>query len=87
MEKCLEKGLTIICWSSTQVDNFISGVTRACTDLEVFVNHINDENEHRIERVLQEMTMLNLCYIPSLDPCTVDEFLSKTEVSLFQIVD
>ncbi|XP_025115333.1 dynein heavy chain 5, axonemal-like isoform X4 [Pomacea canaliculata] len=79
VEKCLEKGLTIICWSSTQVDNFISGVTRACTDLEVFVNHINDENEHRIERVLQEMTMLNLCYIPSLDPCTVDEFLSKTE--------
>lgn len=50
-------------------------------DLELLMDRVNDLVEFRIEAVLQEMSISNLCVLPEDEPVTCEEFVQTTRVN------
>ena len=46
------------------------------------MDRANDLVEFRIEAVLHEMSVTNLCELPDEEPWTVDKFLERTQVRI-----
>lgn len=45
------------------------------------MDRVNDLVEFRIEAVLQEMSISNLCVLPDDEPVTCEEFVQTTRVN------
>ena len=55
---------------------------KALAELELMMDRANDLVEFRIEAVLHEMSVTNLCELPDEEPWTVDKFLERTQVRI-----
>lgn len=72
-------GLTMLTWSSINLDSYVSQITREMQKLELLISRINDLCTYRIDVVLKEMGGTLLCELPDYTAWSVDQFLNRTE--------
>ena len=80
LEAAIEPGLTMLTWTSLNLNTYTDGVYEALRELELLVDRANDLVKYRIECVLQEMCNVLLCELPTESPWTIEEFVKRTEV-------
>ncbi|XP_064640332.1 dynein axonemal heavy chain 5-like isoform X2 [Lineus longissimus] len=80
VDDAIEPGVTMMMWTSMNVDKYIEGVYAALADLELLMDRANDLVEFRIDAVLMEMSMATLCELPEDEPWSVDKFLENTQM-------
>ena len=73
-------GLTMLTWSSINLDSYVSQITREMSKLELLINRINDLCIYRIDAVLKDMGQTLLCELPDHTAWSVDHFLARTEI-------
>ncbi|XP_007895756.2 dynein axonemal heavy chain 5 [Callorhinchus milii] len=79
VDEALLPGLTMLSWTSLNIDRFIKCVYSSLTELEHLVKQVSDTLECRIERVLHEMSLTALVDLPEEDLMEVPTFLQMTE--------
>uniref|UniRef100_UPI00358ECCF5 dynein axonemal heavy chain 8 n=1 Tax=Myxine glutinosa TaxID=7769 RepID=UPI00358ECCF5 len=79
VDDVLRQGLTLITWSSLNIDVFFHNATIKMSKLYQLQKKINDRLEVRIDEVLQDISSTFLVQLPVADSWTVEEFLSKNE--------
>ncbi|XP_056594071.1 dynein axonemal heavy chain 5 [Triplophysa dalaica] len=82
VEAALSPGLTILSWTSLNIDNFIDGVYEALRKLEHVSKVAMDILECRIERVLKSMSTTLLLTLPEEEPILPHDFLTNTETTV-----
>lgn len=80
VDEVLSPGLTVLRWTSLNVDSYVESVYTALGELEVLIARLNDILEMRIEEGLKHINSLVLCELPDAEPWTTQEFLDKTLV-------
>lgn len=81
VDEVISPGLTLLKWTSLNIGAFIESVEEALKNLELLINRASDILEFRIEGVLKEIQTTPLCELPDSEPWTVDEFVTRTQVS------
>ncbi|XP_016398775.1 dynein heavy chain 5, axonemal-like [Sinocyclocheilus rhinocerous] len=82
VETALYPGLTILSWTSLNIDHFIGCVYKALQELEQVVKVVMDILECRIERTLESMASTSLLTLPKNQPVTPEMFLTNTETTI-----
>ena len=80
VDDMISPGLSILRWTSLNIQAFTESVHRSLKELELLIDRARDVLELRINGELQKMQESKLCELPDNEPWTVDEFLQKTEV-------
>ena len=80
LDAAVDPGLSMLNWTSLNLDTYIGGVYEALEEFELLIRRANDLVKYRIDAVLEEMSSLPLCSLPKEKPFTCDEFLKNTEV-------
>ncbi|XP_063344566.1 dynein axonemal heavy chain 5 isoform X2 [Pelmatolapia mariae] len=78
VDEAIQPGLTSLNWTSLNIDKYLDRIDKALADLELLMDRVNDLVEFRIEAVLQEMSISNLCVLPEDEPVTCEEFVQTT---------
>eukprot|EP00118_Oscarella_pearsei_P013119 m.101516 g.101516 ORF g.101516 m.101516 type:complete len:4701 (+) comp37133_c1_seq2:73-14175(+) len=78
VDQAIEPGLSVLTWSSLNVDSFVAGISSSLQELELLIDQINDVCTYRIDAVLDEMLNVPLCEMPENEPWTVDQFVERT---------
>ncbi|XP_044298752.1 dynein axonemal heavy chain 5 [Varanus komodoensis] len=79
VDDALQPGMTILTWTSLNIENYVQQILDKLADLELLLNRVNDLIEFRINAVLQEVSSLPLCDLPEDDPLTCEQFLHMTK--------
>lgn len=82
LDAAIEPGLTMLNWTSLNLTTYLDSVYEALRELDLLLSRAQDLVSFRIDGVLEEMSLVPLCELPSDASWTVEEFLKKTEVSL-----
>ena len=80
VEAAIDPGLTMLNWTSLNLDTYVEGVYETLGELELLIDRANDLMQFRIDAVLEEMSKTTLCDLPRDAPWTIEEFLKNTEV-------
>ncbi|XP_033641432.1 dynein heavy chain 8, axonemal-like [Asterias rubens] len=72
-------GLTLLCWTSLNLQNYFRSIRSATRDLDLIIKEVNDIREARIDSLLDEIGDTMLCDLPSDKPWNVDQFTTKTQ--------
>lgn len=80
LEEVISPGLTLLRWTSLNIDYFLDTVHEALKELELLIDRACDLLELRIEGVLKQIQATPLCELPDSDPWTVQQFVSRTQV-------
>ena len=80
VDDAIEPGLTMLTWTSLNMDRYIENVYARLAELELLMDRANDLTEFRIDAVLHEMSTTMLCELPDNDSWTVDFFLERCQV-------
>ena len=80
VNEVISPGLTLLRWTSLNIDAFVRSVQSALEEFELLVDRALDIMTLQIGAVLQEIQCMPLCELPDTEPWTVQEFLSKTQV-------
>lgn len=80
VDEVISPGLTIIRWSSLNIDSYLSDVGESLRELELLVERVAHTLEFQIDGVLQGIQGTQLCDLPDSEPWTVDEFVNRTQV-------
>lgn len=81
VDEVISPGLTVLRWTSLNIDAFLQSVEESLVELEVLVERISNTLEFQIEKVLQDIQNTVLCELPDSEAWTVDEFYNHTQVS------
>ena len=81
VEAAIEPGLTMLNWTSLNLDTYVDGVYETLAELELLIDRANDLMQFRIDAVLDQMTKTTLCELPKDCPWTTEDFLKNTEVN------
>ncbi|XP_066267666.1 dynein axonemal heavy chain 5-like [Branchiostoma lanceolatum] len=79
VEEAVQPGLTMLTWTSVNIDTYIGNIYKALNSLELLTKQASDVLECRIESVLNEMSFTALCDLPDDEPVQVSHFLEVTE--------
>ncbi|XP_078695417.1 dynein axonemal heavy chain 5-like [Branchiostoma floridae x Branchiostoma belcheri] len=79
VEEAVQPGLTMLTWTSVNIDTYIGNIYKALHNLELLNKQASDVLECRIETVLTEMSFTALCDLPEDEPVHVSHFLEVTE--------
>ncbi|XP_078614026.1 dynein axonemal heavy chain 5-like isoform X9 [Branchiostoma floridae x Branchiostoma japonicum] len=79
VEEAVQPGLTMLTWTSVNIDTYIGNIYKALNNLELLTKQASDVLECRIESVLTEMSFTALCDLPEDEPVQVSHFLEVTE--------
>ncbi|XP_069769393.1 dynein axonemal heavy chain 5 isoform X2 [Narcine bancroftii] len=79
VDEALIPGLTMLSWSSLNIDKFVDNVNISLTELRQLVKQVSDTLECRIERVLHEISLTALVDLPEDELVEVPAFLEMTE--------
>ncbi|XP_074730349.1 dynein axonemal heavy chain 5 isoform X4 [Strix uralensis] len=79
VDDAIQPGLTLLTWTSLNIEKYINTVFYKLTGLELLLDRVNDLVEFRIDAVLQEMNRVPLCKLPEDEPLSCEEFLRKTK--------
>ncbi|XP_077101314.1 dynein axonemal heavy chain 5-like [Siphateles boraxobius] len=82
VKTALYPGLTILSWTSLNIDYFIGCVYKALQELEQVVKVAMDILECRIDSVLKSMCSTHLITLPNDEPVTPDTFLTNAETTI-----
>nr|XP_055038161.1 dynein axonemal heavy chain 5 isoform X2 [Misgurnus anguillicaudatus] len=82
VEAALSPGLTVLSWTSLNIDNFIESVYEALRKLQRVAKVSMDILECRIERVLNSMSSTLLLALPEDEPILPQDFLTNIEVTV-----
>ena len=82
VDDMLSPGLTLLNWSSLNLELFANSVTASLDSLELLVDRAKDILEIRIQGVLQEISSTLICSLPDSEPWTIEEFVSKIQVNI-----
>ena len=80
LNKILSPGLTILHWSSLNLNQFADTVVSALDKLEVLVNRSKDMLDIQVQGVLDKISSTLLCELPEGEPWVMEEFFSRTKV-------
>ena len=80
VDKTISPGLTLLRWSSLNIDSYLQEVGGSLRELELLVERVSHTLEFQIEGVLQDIQCTKLCDLPDSDPWTVNEFVNRTQV-------
>ncbi|EDV25010.1 uncharacterized protein TRIADDRAFT_56504 [Trichoplax adhaerens] len=80
VDDAIGPGLTMLTWTSLNIDSYIDNIYLALNFLRKLVKQISDILEVRIEKVLESMSLTPLCDL-SDEPATVTDFIEHTEKS------
>lgn len=75
----ISPGLTLIHWTSINLDAYITSVTSSLKQLEILVDRLIDTNENRIGHILTEITNITLVELPESCTLSASEFYQTTE--------
>lgn len=81
MEGAISPGITMLNWNSLNIPSYISNVYTRLREVDLLVKQVNDIRDARIDAVLREISETVFCELPKDDPWTIDEFISKTQVT------
>ena len=81
LDAAVDPGLTMLNWTSLNLTTYLESVYEALRELDLLLSRATDLVTFRIDGVLDEMSLVPLCELPSDASWTVDEFLKRTEVS------
>lgn len=82
VDEVISPGLTMLRWTSLNLESYVQSVQAALQELELLVERVSDTLEFRIEGVLLDIQSTVLCKLPDNEPWTVDEFVNRTQVSV-----
>ena len=82
VDEIISPGLTVLRWTSLNLESYLRSVRAALQELELLVERVSDTHEFRIEGVLQDIQSTVLCELPDNEPWTVDEFVNRTQVRI-----
>ena len=80
VDEMVSPGLTILRWTSLNIEAFVDSVTTSLQSLELLIDRARDIWEIQIEGNLKAIQTTQLCVLPESEPWTPDEFVSKTQV-------
>ena len=80
VDEVISPGLTVLRWTSLNIDAYLTSVGESLKELELLVERVSNTYEFQIEGVLAEIQSMELCALPDSEPWTVDEFVNQTEV-------
>ncbi|XP_067868157.1 dynein axonemal heavy chain 5 isoform X2 [Heterodontus francisci] len=79
VDEALIPGLTMLSWTSLNIERFVESVYSSLTELKHVLKQVSDILECRIERVLHEMSLTALVDLPDDDLVEAPAFLEMTE--------
>ncbi|TPP55936.1 Dynein axonemal heavy chain 5 [Fasciola gigantica] len=82
VQHAISPGLSILTWSTTNVDHYIQKVREEVCALRLLTKRASDTLQCRIDEVLDEMAHTSLCDLPEKKQVTLQEFLKITEDSV-----
>ena len=82
MDEVISPGLTVLRWTSLNIDTYVKTVGEGLKELELLVERVSNTYEFQIQGVLTEIQSMELCALPDSEPWTVDEFVNHTEVCM-----
>ena len=71
-------------WNSLNISSYIANVYSRLRQVDLLVKQVNDIRDARIDAVLREISETVLCELPKDDSWTIDEFVTRTQVSPLQ---
>ena len=80
LNEVLSPGLTLLRWSSLNLEHFASSVNESLEEFELLVARANDLLSLQIEDGLSDITSMLICDLPDNDPWTTEEFISRNKV-------
>jgi dynein heavy chain len=80
LDAAIDPGLTMLNWTSLNLATYLDSVYEALRELDLLLTRAQDLVTFRIDGVLNEMSVVPLCELPSDASWTVEEFLKNTEV-------
>lgn len=81
VDEVISPGLTVLRWTSLNIEAFLQSVEDSLMELELLVERVSNTLEFQIEGVLQDIQNTVLCELPDSEAWTVDEFYNRTQVS------
>ncbi|XP_038070084.1 dynein heavy chain 5, axonemal-like isoform X1 [Patiria miniata] len=79
LDNVIEPGLTMLSWTSMNIDSYVESVYKSLGELELLMDRANDLCQFRINAVLLDMSTTPLCELPEDEPWTIDQFLQNTQ--------
>ena len=68
-------------WNSLNIPSYMANVYSRLRQVDLLVKQVNDIRDARIDAVLREISETVLCELPKDDSWTIDEFVTRTQVS------
>lgn len=76
LEKKIAPGLTILCWTSLNVDGYIHRLTQGLSRFEELVHKVNDVLANRVDANLKAIHKMLLINLPTDQSFSYEEFVS-----------
>ncbi len=86
LNEMLSPGLTLLRWTSLNLDHFAETVISALEEFELLVARANDLLTIQIEGGLADITSTLICDLPDTEPWTTEEFISRIQVKNRQLL-
>ena len=80
LDAAIDPGLNMLNWTSLNLVTYIETVYEALQELDLLLTRAQDLVTYRIDGVLNEMSSIPLCELPTDISWSVEEFLKNTEV-------
>lgn len=84
MDETLSPGLTLLRWTSLNIDSYIDSVRASLKELETLISRAKDILDVRIEGGLNRIKQTVLCELPEAEQWTPQQFMDKVNVSYVQ---
>ena len=81
VEGAISPGVSMLNWNSLNIPSYISNVYSRLREVDLLVKQVNDIRDARVDAVLKEISETVFCELPKEDPWTIDEFITKTQVT------
>ncbi|XP_063956179.1 dynein axonemal heavy chain 8-like [Lytechinus pictus] len=80
----IQPGLTMLTWTSLNLDAYFMSIKEALRNLSLLIKQVNDIREARIDSGLNTIANTSLVELPTEQPWTAEEFVSKTQTACEQ---
>ncbi|KAH9492183.1 Dynein heavy chain 5, axonemal [Bulinus truncatus] len=81
IDSLLVRGETSLTWTSLDVSDYFSTMSKAFKDLKLIIKLAIDMKTLRIDKKLTQMAEMIACPLPTTEPWTVEEFLNNTKLT------
>lgn len=79
VNEVISPGLTVLYWTSLNLDCFIESVHHAVSSLEHLLDTVLGIHQHRVQQIFSDMLHTPLCSVPDNEVISVEQFLHTTE--------